>query len=36
MAYSFRFLDDIALADLAFEAEGDSLEELFRGDELRG
>ncbi|MBM4127428.1 MAG: archease [Nitrospira sp.] len=30
MAYSFHFLDDIALADLAFEAEGDSVEELFR------
>jgi SHS2 domain-containing protein len=30
MAYSFRFLDDVALADLAFEAEGDSVEELFR------
>lgn len=30
MARSFRFLDDIALADLAFEAEGDSVEELFR------
>jgi SHS2 domain-containing protein len=30
MAYSFRFLDDIALADLAFEAEGDSVGELFR------
>lgn len=30
MAYSFQFLDDIALADLAFEAEGDSVEELFR------
>lgn len=30
MAHSFRFLDDIALADLAFEAEGDSVEELFR------
>ncbi len=30
MAFSFRFLDDIALADLAFEAEGDSLEEAFR------
>jgi SHS2 domain-containing protein len=29
MACSFRFLDDIALADLAFEAEGDSIEELF-------
>ena len=30
MAHSFRFLDDIALADIAFEAEGDSLEEMFR------
>jgi SHS2 domain-containing protein len=30
MASSFRFLDDIALADLAFEAEGDSVQELFR------
>jgi tRNA-splicing ligase RtcB len=30
MAHSFQFLDDIALADLAFEAEGDSVEELFR------
>ena len=30
MAYSFQFLDDIAVADLAFEAEGDSVEELFR------
>lgn len=29
MGYSFRFLDDIALADLAFEAEGDSVQELF-------
>ena len=29
MAHSFRFLDDIAVADLAFEAEGDSVEELF-------
>lgn len=29
MAHSFQFLDDIALADLAFEAEGDSVEELF-------
>jgi SHS2 domain-containing protein len=29
MASSFRFLDDVALADLAFEAEGDSAEELF-------
>jgi SHS2 domain-containing protein len=31
MGYVFRFLDDIALADIAFEAEGDSAEELFRG-----
>lgn len=30
MAHSFRFLDDIAVADLAFEAEGDSVVELFR------
>ena len=30
MAFVFRFLEDIALADLAFEAEGDSLEELFQ------
>jgi SHS2 domain-containing protein len=30
MARSFRFLDDVAVADLAFEAEGDSVEELFR------
>ena len=30
MAYSFLFLDDIAQADLAFDAEGDSVEELFR------
>ncbi len=29
MAHSFRFLDDIAIADIAFEAEGDSVEELF-------
>ena len=29
MAHSFQFLDDIAQADLAFEAEGDSVEELF-------
>ncbi|HRI39427.1 MAG TPA: archease [Nitrospira sp.] len=29
MAHSFRFLDDIAVADLAFEAEGDSVVELF-------
>jgi len=31
MPSSFRFLEDIALADIAFEAEGDSPEELFRG-----
>ena len=31
MAYAFRFLEDIALADIAFEAEGDSLEALFQG-----
>lgn len=30
MAHSFQFLDDIALADLAFKAEGDSVEEMFR------
>jgi SHS2 domain-containing protein len=30
MAHSFRFLDDIAVADLAFEGEGDSIEEVFR------
>ena len=31
MAFSYRFLDDVALADLAFEASGDSLQELFQG-----
>lgn len=31
MAFTFRFLENIALADIAFEAEGDSIEELFRG-----
>ena len=31
MSSSFRFLEDIALADIAFEAEGDSIEELFHG-----
>ena len=31
MPYSFRFLEDIALADIAFEAKGNSVEELFRG-----
>jgi SHS2 domain-containing protein len=31
MAWSFKFLDEIALADIAFEAEGESVEEVFRG-----
>jgi SHS2 domain-containing protein len=31
MSSSFRFLEDIALADIAFEAEGDSAEEVFQG-----
>ena len=31
MSGSFRFLEDIALADIAFEAEGDSIEALFQG-----
>jgi SHS2 domain-containing protein len=31
MAFAYRVLDDIAVADLAFEVEGDSLEDLFRG-----
>ncbi len=31
MAHAFHFLDDVALADIAFDAVGDSLEELFRG-----
>ena len=30
MTHSFRFLEEIAVADMAFEAEGDSIEELFR------
>jgi SHS2 domain-containing protein len=30
MSSSFRFLEDVALADIAFEAEGDSIEDLFR------
>ncbi|MEQ1793872.1 MAG: archease [Nitrospira sp.] len=29
MPASFHFLDDVALADLAFDAEGDSIQELF-------
>ena len=31
MAGTFRFLEEIALADIAFEAEGESVEEMFRG-----
>ncbi len=31
MTYTYRVLDDIAIADVAFEAEGDSVEDLFRG-----
>lgn len=31
MSYSFHFRDDIAIADLAFEVQGDSVEELFHG-----
>jgi SHS2 domain-containing protein len=31
MAWSFQFLEEIALADIAFEAEGESVEEVFRG-----
>ena len=31
MAWTFRFLEDIALAYIAFEAEGESVEEVFRG-----
>ena len=30
MSCTFRFLDDIALADLAFEATGDSLQDVFQ------
>jgi SHS2 domain-containing protein len=30
MAWTIRFLEDVALADLAFEATGESLEEVFR------
>ena len=29
MPASFHFLDDVALADLAFDAEGDSVQEMF-------
>ena len=31
MSHAFHFLDDVATADLAFDASGDSLQELFRG-----
>jgi protein archease len=31
MAWTFRFLEGIAMADTAFEAEGESVEEVFRG-----
>jgi SHS2 domain-containing protein len=31
MAWTFRFLEEIALADSAFEAEGESVEEVFLG-----
>lgn len=31
MSYSFQFLDDVAVADIAFEAEGDTAEDAFRG-----
>lgn len=31
MAWTFRFLEEIALADIGFEAEGGSIEEVFRG-----
>ena len=31
MACTFRFLEEIALADIAFEAEGESVEEVCRG-----
>jgi SHS2 domain-containing protein len=31
MAHTFQFLDDIAMADLAFDASGDSLQDVFQG-----
>ena len=31
MAWTIRFLEDVALADLAFEVRGESLEDVFRG-----
>ncbi len=30
MPYSYEFLDEVAVADLAFDARGDTLEELFQ------
>lgn len=30
MSYSYEFLDEVAIADLAFDAKGDTLEELFQ------
>ena len=31
MSHAFHFLDNVAIADLAFDASGDSLQELFHG-----
>lgn len=31
MAWTIRFLEDVALADIAFEVMGESVEEVFRG-----
>ena len=31
MTWSFRFLEEVALADIVFEAEGESVEDVFRG-----
>ena len=31
MAWTFRFLEDIAMADIGFDAEGESVEEVFYG-----
>ena len=31
MAWTFHFLEEIALADIAFDAEGELIEEVFRG-----
>ena len=31
MAWTFRFLEEVAWADIGFEAEGESVEEVFRG-----